>query len=469
MTQHRWLRAGGLVSGIAVAGIVISGCAGAADPAASSSAAAGATCDPDADVTITLGERPTSDQTANLEAWENAIAAFEKEHPNITIDDEETKYDVTTFPALLVGGTLPTTLQVPFTDIQSLIERGQAADITSYVEEDDVLSQLNPQLAAVTQDADGHTFGVVRAAYTMGLIYNRALFEEAGLDPDDPPTTWDAVLDAAATITEKTGQTGFIIPTTGNVGGWLLTSMSYSNGDLVEETDGDETTVTLDTPGMEASLQFLHDVRWEEEAAGANYLYDNNAIRDDLAAGSIGQSLNGANLYNSLVIGRGMAKEDFGLSPFPEGDDAVGVLGGGNIQWYNPKATPDQVCAALEWTKYYYLNRYVDEEAATTWAEAQVADDLPVGLPEVPVVSDEQYQTYLGWIEPYINVPRENYTAYLDSLSTAVIVPEPAKKAQELYAALDPVAQAVLTREDADFSELLTAAQAQVQDLIDAE
>ncbi|GAA5201555.1 ABC transporter substrate-binding protein [Microbacterium jejuense] len=468
MTQHRWIRSAGLISGIAVAGIVMSACAGTSDPAASSSAEA-ATCDPDADVTITLGERPTSDQTANLEAWENAIAAFEKEHPNITIDDEETKYDVTTFPALLVGGTLPTTLQVPFTDIQSLIERKQAADITSYVEDDEVLSQLNPQLAAVTQDADGRTYGVVRAAYTMGLIYNRALFEEAGLNPDDPPTTWDAVLDAAATITEKTGQTGFIIPTTANVGGWLLTSMSYSNGDLVEETDGDDTTVTLDTPGMEASLQFLHDVRWEQDAAGANYLYDNNAIRDDIAAGSIGQSLNGANLYNSLVIGRGMAKEDFGLSPFPASDDAIGVLGGGNIQWYNPKATPDQLCAALEWTKYYYLNRYVDEEAATTWAEAQVADDLPVGLPEVPVVSDEQYQTYLGWIEPYINVPRENYTAYLDSLSSAVIVPEPAKKAQELYAALDPVAQAVLTREDADFSELLTAAQAQVQDLIDAE
>ncbi|GAA5212259.1 ABC transporter substrate-binding protein [Microbacterium kyungheense] len=468
MTQHRWLRGAGLVSAMAVAGIVMSGCAGAAQPAASAPDA-GATCDADAEVTITVGERPTSDQTANLEAWENAIAAFEDEHPNITIDDEETKYDVTTFPALLVGGTLPTTLQVPFTDIQSLIERKQAADITSYVEDDEVLSQLNPQLAAVTQDADGRTYGVVRAAYTMGLIYDRALFEEAGLDPDAPPATWDDVLDAAATVTEKTGQTGFIIPTTGNVGGWLLTSMSYSNGDLVEEVDGDDTTVTLDTPGMEASLQFLHDVRWEEEAAGANYLYDNNAIRDDIAAGSIGQSLNGANLYNSLVIGRGMAKEDFGLAPFPVGEDSIGVLGGGNIQWYNPKATADQVCAALEWTKFYFLNRYVDEEAATTWAEAQVADDLPVGLPEVPVVSDEQYETYLGWIEPYINVPRENYTAYLDSLATAVIVPEPAKKAQELYAALDPVAQAVLTREDADFAELLSAAQAQVQDLIDAE
>ncbi|WP_127793343.1 extracellular solute-binding protein [Agromyces sp. LHK192] len=468
MTQHRW-RHGGLVGGLAIAALAMSGCAAGGGGTTPATTAAAATCDPDAEVTITVGERPTSDQTANLEAWENAVSAFGELHPNITIEDEETKYDVSTFPALLVGGTLPTTLQVPFTDIQSLIERGQAADITPYVEDDEVLSALNPQLQAVTQDADGRTYGVVRAAYTMGLIYDRALYEEAGLDPDEPPATWDDVLEAAATISKKTGKTGFIIPTTANTGGWLLTSMAYSNGDLVEETEGDETTVTLDTPGMAASLEFLHDVRWEEDAAGANYLYDNNAIRDDIAAGAIGQSLNGANLYNSLVIGRGMPKEDFGLAPFPVGDDPVGVLGGGNIQWYNPKATPDQVCAALEWTKYYFLNRYVDEEAATTWAEAQVADDLPVGLPEVPVVSDAQYETYLGWIEPYINVARENYTAYLDSLATATIVPEPAKKAQELYASLDPVVQAVLTREDADIEELLQNAQTQVQDLVDAE
>ncbi|MFI2102650.1 ABC transporter substrate-binding protein [Isoptericola sp. NPDC019693] len=466
MSERRWSRVGGMVSSVALVGLMVSGCSDGAAPQTGTQAAA--TCDPDADVTITVGERPTSDQAATLEAWEDAIAAFEELHPNITIEDEETKYDVSTFSALLVGGTLPTTLQVPFTDIQSLIERGQAADITSNVENDDVLSQLNPQLTSVTQDADGHTHGVVRAAYTMGLVYDRALFSKAGLDPDAPPATWDEVRDAAATISEKTGEAGFIIPTTGNVGGWLLTSMAYSNGDVAEEGTGDATTVTLDTPGMRDSLQLLHDVRWDLDAAGDDFLHDNNTIRDDLAAGAVGQSLNGANLYNSVVIARGMPAEDFGLAPFPEGDDAVGVLGGGNIQWFNPKATPDQVCAALEWTKYYFLDRYVDEEAAVTWAKSQVADDLPVGLPEVPVVSAEQYETYLGWIEPYVNVPRENYQAYIDSLPDATIVPEPAVKAQELYAALDPVVQAVLTREDADAAELLRSAQSQVQDLVDA-
>ena len=36
------------------------------------------------------------------------------------------------------------------------------------------------------------------------------LFEQAGLDPDNPPTTWDEVREAAKTITEKTGKAGFM-------------------------------------------------------------------------------------------------------------------------------------------------------------------------------------------------------------------------------------------------------------------
>ena len=39
---------------------------------------------------------------------------------------------------------------------------------------------------------------------------------------------------------------------------------------------------------------------------------------------------------------------------------------------------------------------------------------------------------------------------------------------QELYAALDPVVQAVLTDKNADIDKLLDAANKQVQDIIDA-
>ena len=55
--------------------------------------------------------------------------------------------------------------------------------------------RFNPNVLAVAQDADGKVYGVPFAAYGIGLHYNRQLFEEAGLDPDAPPTTWAEVRD----------------------------------------------------------------------------------------------------------------------------------------------------------------------------------------------------------------------------------------------------------------------------------
>jgi len=42
-------------------------------------------------------------------------------------------------------------------------------------------------------------YGLPTSNYTQGLIYNRKLFQEAGLNPDQPPTTWaDVEKDATA-------------------------------------------------------------------------------------------------------------------------------------------------------------------------------------------------------------------------------------------------------------------------------
>lgn len=46
----------------------------------------------------------------------------------------------------------------------------------------------------------GHNYYVPVGADVTLMIYNKALFEEAGLDPEDPPATWDEFLAAAEAI-----------------------------------------------------------------------------------------------------------------------------------------------------------------------------------------------------------------------------------------------------------------------------
>jgi len=460
-TSRRRLLAAGLGGGALLVLPAVAACSTSSTPGGEES------FDPEAPVTISVGGKPTADQAASLKTFNDQLAQFTTAHPNITVNAEETKWDAQTFNAMVAAGTLPTTMTVPFTDIQALIEREQVLDITSLVAADSVLSKVNPDVAKIAQ-RDGKTYGVASSAYTMGLIYNRALYTAAGLDPDKPPATWDEVVSNAAAITQKTGKPGFTIPTTNNVGGWYLTTMSYSNGSLMETRDGEKFTATINTDGAKASLEILRQIRWDKNAFGSNFLLDLTEARSKIfPSGAYGQAVDGADVYGGLVT-NGMKGDDVGIGPLPQGTGGLGTLGGGAVQIISPKASRAEAFAALEWVKFRTLQKYFDQELAISNAKAAAEDGRAVGVPEVPVLEESLYSSYLEWIKPYLNVPREHFEVYLASLSTLPIVPEPAKKGQELYASLDPVVQAVLTRQDANIEELLAKAETDVQAQIDA-
>lgn len=425
------------------------------------------TVDPDAPVTITLGELPPTENAEVRQALLDRIEDFEELHPNITIEPEETRWAADTYQAMLAGGTMPTTLRVPLTEIQGLAERGQVSVLTPYVEDDDVLSSLNPALVdGATRD--GEIYGIPVGGYTMGFVYNRAVYEAAGLDPDTPPATWDEVRANAAAITEATGKPGFIIPTTNNAGGWITTAMSYGFGGVLEEDEGDSTVATIDNQGTQEALQFLHDVRWEDDAFGANFLLNADDTLREVSAGNAGQAVLAGDRYQQMVFNFEQDPQTVGIGPLPQDSDGLGTLAGGNIAVVNPEATPEQILAALEWTKFYYLDKFTSEDAAIADAEARAESGLPNGVPVIPLFDQEGYDQYLDYIADYIDVPRENFTAYLDSIGTLPLVPEPRVQAQQIYALLDSAVQAVLTDENADIAGILETANQQAQSLIDA-
>lgn len=55
----------------------------------------------------------------------------------------------------------------------------------------------------------GEILGLPTALFTFRLVYNRGLFEQAGLDPDDPPETFGELVEAARQIEENTDAYGF--------------------------------------------------------------------------------------------------------------------------------------------------------------------------------------------------------------------------------------------------------------------
>jgi len=416
-------------------------------------------------VTITVMGRPAATNTAAVALFERQVAEFEKANPEITIEASDVPWDAKTFATRLAGGSAPTLLRIPLTEPPALIERGQVADLSDVVDEIDGFDELNPRVMQFLE-RDGAVYGIPEKSYAFGLVYNRDLFEQSGLDPDEPPTTWDEVREYAAQITEKTGKTGFGEISTNNSGGWHLTGYTYTNGGQMIEQDADGSWVAAfnDDPARDV-LETWQRMRWDDDSLGDNVLGKQEDLVAEFTAGNVGMWVSAPPDVYPNYIAQGGDPDAFGAGPMPQGG-ADATLAGATVLMVSANATEAEKRAAVKWIEYRALRPNYDLDVAAETAEASAADGLPVGVPVLPIFSDETYAAYRDAIDEYVNVPVDNFDPYVASLSEFDYVPEPPVASQEIYAALDPLVQAVLTDPNADIDQLLDDAESRVNTIL---
>jgi ABC-type glycerol-3-phosphate transport system substrate-binding protein len=413
---------------------------------------------------------PGSDKSA-FKAFDDRVKEFEKANPGIVVKAEEYQWTGPTFATQLAGGTLPDVFNVPFTDSQSLLQAGQLADITAEVGKLPYAEKFNENVLAVAKSG-GKIYGIPYGPYAMGLSYNREIFQKAGLDPDKPPTTWDEVRQDAKTIAEKVpGVAGYMQMTQGNTGGWELTTTVYARGGRMETTDGGKTKVTTNNPVTKEALQWLHDLRWEDDSVGSNFLLDWSGINQAFGAGQIAMYPSGSDVLTSLVQQNNVDPKNYGLTMLPvdASDSHAGVLVGGNVAAVSPKSSQAQKEAAVKWIDFYYMQKLLNKDQAIADAKVLAASNQPVGVPTLPVFDRATYDQNMSWIKDEVNIPLTNVAPFTDKIFDADLIPEPNKHTQELYGALDAVVQAVLTDKNADIDALLGKVDSDIQKLVDAD
>jgi multiple sugar transport system substrate-binding protein len=455
MTIHRGRRLGALATIASLASVSFLAACGNDDEGGSS----------DGKVTITVeGWRP-GDEQGTIDAVKKQAAAFTKENPDIVVKPVEWEWSAETFATQLAGNTLPTTFRVPFTDTLGLAERGQIADVTKYVDALPYAKEFNPSVLKAAQGTDGKIYGLPTDVYGVGLSYNRALFEQAGLDPDSPPTTWDEVRSDAKKIEDATGEAGYVQMSANNTGGWMLTTLTYALGGRMESEDG--ATASVDNDATKQGLQLLHDMRWTDDSMGSNTSFEWGTVNEAFAAGKVGMYMSGSDVYNALVTTNQVDSSTYGLAVLPLGDSAdAGILGGGSVAAVSAKASPAEQEAAVQWNDFYREKKNYDPDAAVADAEVLKATDQPIGTPTLPVFGETTWQKVQDAIASYVNVPRDQMTSFTDGVFSQTLIPEPASHTQEVYGVLDSVVQKVLTDENADIDSLLAAAQEQAQQLL---
>jgi ABC-type glycerol-3-phosphate transport system substrate-binding protein len=421
-------------------------------------------------VSISVASLIPGSTAAATAAFNAQIKLFEKENPGIKVKPSTYQWVGSTFAAKLAAHTLPTMFTVPFTDGRSLGEAGQIANLTPYVKALPYFNKFNPAVIAEGTDAKGQVIAIPEASYAQALSYNRHLFSEAGLNPNDPPTTWAQLEADAKQISQKTGMAGYAeMGASDNTAGWILTTLDYALGGRMESGVGKTAKATFANPQAVQALNMLKTMRWTNDSMGSDFGWGWSDINQAFAAGQVGMFISGSDVYTNMVQSYNINPSVYGLAPIPLANNkSAGVLGGGTLCAVSVDASPAQIAAAVKWIDFYYLQKYVNRQDAIAWAKTEAATKQPVGTPEVPIFNQKQENLYNSWIKPYVNVPLKQMSPFTTAIFREQIVPEPEAATQAIYGDLDSVVQSVFTNQSADPASLLQAANATGQTAIAA-
>jgi ABC-type glycerol-3-phosphate transport system substrate-binding protein len=410
-------------------------------------------------LSITTTNGPDENNPAEVARHTQLLEEFKAERPNVEIDARAGGFDREAFVAKLAGGTMEDAYLVAFTDTQAMIEQGYAADITALMQDWEHFASFNPAVLRIVQNQDDRIFGVSVGGYALGLIYNRKLFEEAGLDPDQPPTTWDELREYAQKLTDpSTGRAGFAELSKGNQGGWHFTAWVYSfGGDLQQQQPDGTWTATFNSEPAVNALQTLKAMRWEDQSMTEQQLLEVKDVLPLLATERVAMAIMAPDALRSLKTQYEANIEDFGIGPMPQGGGDA-TLAGGAAWMFNPQSSPEALQAAFEWTVFRDFNLSAYESDL----QGQLERDQLVGWPELPLFTGDFQQQRAAIVEQYANAPLQNYAPYV-AATNIQLKPEPPIEAQKLYAILDTVMQTVLTDPDADPQQALDDAVQQFQ------
>ena len=281
------------------------------------------------------------------------VADFQKENPDIKVNAIYAgNYNDARIKALaaLKSGD-PAQLSVMFSiDIYELIEQDAIVafdDIATSADDKEWLKSFYPALMENGRTQD-KTWGIPFQRSTIVMYYNKDAFRAAGLDPENPPATWDELVAAGKKLTKKSGnnvaQWGMMIPSTGYPY-WMFGALTMQNDQVLMNGDGNKTN--FDAPATVESLQFWKDLGEKHGVMPAGVI-EWGTLRQNFLEQKT------AIMWHStgnLTAVKKNAKFDFGVAMLPAKKRRGTPTGGGNFYIFK-KSSAEEKAAALKLVKF---------------------------------------------------------------------------------------------------------------------
>ncbi len=135
----------------------------------------------------------------NEETLQKMYEAFHEEYPNITVNIETIGYDdyFTQMQTRVAGGTAPDCYELNIENFAAYVNKGVLAELTGIDTSGYNASALN------AFSVNGKQYGVPGNFSNVVLIYNKDLFDQAGVSYPTDDWTWDDAMEACEKISVR--------------------------------------------------------------------------------------------------------------------------------------------------------------------------------------------------------------------------------------------------------------------------
>lgn len=424
---------------------------------------------------IKLGIWPEDTLTDDVKLHEGYVKTFNEKHPNVEVIPAYYKYATDTFVSLAESGNLPTIFDTWFTEPQKLINGGFVADITDELKARGWDAAMNPSIRDMLSK-DGRIYGLPRDGYALGLMLNIELFEEAGLVDANGypqyPKTWDELAKTAKTIKDKTGQAGFCLLAKDGAGGWHFSNIAWGFGaTFTLEKDG-KYVANVNSPEAIAAMDYVKSLKWDYDVLTADPTNEDWGTGfGALGTGTAAMYIAANDAVNQPTQVNGLPVDKLSIVPIPAGPKGQYSLSGGTPYMFSKDATPEQINAALDYLEIMGKAPVASDVAiAGMKADDQnkINNNVPV-IPRFPCWVDQKVLDAENAVtEEYSNVDMKLYNDYFNIIKTnGNLRAEEPGSAQDLYAELTKVLQAVITDKNADIPALMKTANDNYQKMLD--
>ncbi|QJQ01944.1 ABC transporter substrate-binding protein [Herbaspirillum rubrisubalbicans] len=285
---------------------------------------------------------------------DSMVADFEKANPDIKVKAIYAgTYQESIVKALTAfkGGTPPTLAVLLSTDLFTLIDENAIVPIDSLASNADDKKWIAGFYKGFMENSqtEGKTWGIPFQRSTIVMYYNKALFKEAGLNPDQAPANWNEMAEAAKKLTKRDAsgnvtQWGVKIPSTG-FGYWMFQAISASNDTILMNSAGTKTY--FDQPGAVQALQHWVDLTTRDKVMPAGSIEWGTTPKDFLEQKAAMVWTTTGNLTNI----RTNASFPFGVAMLPGIKHPGSPTGGGNFYVFN-KTSPAEQQAAMKFIRF---------------------------------------------------------------------------------------------------------------------